>query len=55
MDDPKDNLGLDDGTIEFCPESDHATGASSAKDRNPDDYRRVRVQLTGRVAAVRKR
>jgi prepilin-type N-terminal cleavage/methylation domain-containing protein len=45
MDDPKDNLGSNDGTIEFCPESDHATG-SDAKDRNPDDYKRVAVTLT---------
>src|SRR5215207_2042038 len=46
MDDPKDNLGEDDGTIAFCPESRHATGAGSARDRNPDDYKRVAVTLT---------
>ena len=46
MDDPKDNLGTDDGTVDFCPESDHATSSSTAKDRNPDDYKRVRVTLT---------
>jgi prepilin-type N-terminal cleavage/methylation domain-containing protein len=46
MDDPKDGLGVDDGTIEFCPESDHAASASAAKDRNPDDYKRVAVTLS---------
>jgi prepilin-type N-terminal cleavage/methylation domain-containing protein len=45
MDDPKDGLGLDDGTVEFCPESDHAASATAAKDRNPDDYKRVAVTL----------
>jgi prepilin-type N-terminal cleavage/methylation domain-containing protein len=42
MDDPKDGLGLEDGSLEFCPESDHGT---SAADRNPDDYKRVAVSL----------
>jgi type IV pilus assembly protein PilV len=51
MDDPKDNLGLDDATVEFCPESDHATSAGNAKDRNPDDYKRVRVTLTWKRGA----
>ncbi|MGH3991917.1 MAG: prepilin-type N-terminal cleavage/methylation domain-containing protein, partial [Pseudonocardiaceae bacterium] len=46
MDDPKDNLGIDDGTVEFCPESDHAPSSSAAKDRNPDDYKRIAVTLS---------
>lgn len=45
MDDSKDGLGVDDGTVEFCPESDHAASAVDAKDRNPDDYKRVGVTL----------
>lgn len=45
IDDPKDGLGVDDGTLEFCPESDHAVSAAAATDRNPDDYKRVAVSL----------
>jgi prepilin-type N-terminal cleavage/methylation domain-containing protein len=44
MDDPKDDLGRDDGTIDFCPES-QAASAGNEKDRNPDDYRRISVTL----------
>ena len=44
MDDPKDDLGLHDGTIEFCPNSDVASGVGV--DRNPDDYKRIAVTLT---------
>jgi prepilin-type N-terminal cleavage/methylation domain-containing protein len=54
MDDAKDNLGVDDGTIEFCPESAHASGPSSAKDRNPDDYKRVAVTLTWRTGTIKQ-
>jgi prepilin-type N-terminal cleavage/methylation domain-containing protein len=48
IDDAKDDLGTNDGTIAFCPESAHAASAASAKDRNPDDYKRVAVTLTWR-------
>jgi prepilin-type N-terminal cleavage/methylation domain-containing protein len=44
MDDPKDDRGDDDGTVDFCPESVPAT-AGSAQDKNPDDYRRIAVEL----------
>ena len=46
MDDPKDNLGAHDGTIEFCPDSDVGTGAGATADRNPDDYKRIAITLT---------
>jgi prepilin-type N-terminal cleavage/methylation domain-containing protein len=45
IDDPKDGLGLADGTVEFCPESEHAASSLSATDRNPDDYRRIATTL----------
>jgi prepilin-type N-terminal cleavage/methylation domain-containing protein len=46
MDDPRDNLGPHDGTIDFCPGSDVGSGSGSNVDRNPDDYRRIAVTLT---------
>ena len=46
MDDPKDNFGAHDGTIEFCPDSDVGTGAGATADRNPDDYKRIAITLT---------
>lgn len=45
MDDPKDGLGVDDGSLQFCPESSHAVSEAAATDRNPDDYKRVAVSL----------
>jgi type IV pilus assembly protein PilV len=45
MDDPKDSLGVHDGTIEFCPDSDVGSASDSNVDRNPDDYKRVAVTL----------
>jgi prepilin-type N-terminal cleavage/methylation domain-containing protein len=46
MDDPKDNLGAHDGTIEFCPDSDVGSGLGKNVDRNPDDYKRIAITLT---------
>ncbi|HEX2028559.1 MAG TPA: prepilin-type N-terminal cleavage/methylation domain-containing protein [Nitriliruptorales bacterium] len=46
MDDPRDNLGAHDGTIEFCPDSDVGSGVGTNVDRNPDDYKRIAVTLT---------
>jgi prepilin-type N-terminal cleavage/methylation domain-containing protein len=48
MDDPRDNLGPHDGTIDFCPGSDVGSGSGGNVDRNPDDYRRIAVTLTWR-------
>jgi prepilin-type N-terminal cleavage/methylation domain-containing protein len=45
MDDPKDDLGGNDGTVDFCPESQTAS-AGNEKDRNPDDYRRIAVTVS---------
>lgn len=46
MDDPKDKLGVHAGVpLEFCPDSDAATGTPASVDKNPDDYRRVAVSL----------
>ena len=46
MDDSKDNLGdHDEPSITFCPESDELGAGETAQDRNPDDYRRITVQL----------
>jgi prepilin-type N-terminal cleavage/methylation domain-containing protein len=46
MDDPKDALGEHDLPVPFCSDSDVMAGGGGAIDRNPDDYRRVVVQLT---------
>lgn len=46
MDDPRDGLGLRDAGVAFCTNSDQATSAATATDRNPDDYKRVAVTLT---------
>jgi prepilin-type N-terminal cleavage/methylation domain-containing protein len=46
MDDPRDGLGLRDAGVAFCSNSDQAASASTATDRNPDDYKRVAVALT---------
>jgi prepilin-type N-terminal cleavage/methylation domain-containing protein len=45
MDDPKDNLGGNDGSVDFCAESEHAS-AGNEKDRNPDDYRRIAITMS---------
>lgn len=41
LDDPKDGTGAHDVAVTFCPDSEPA----GTKDRNADDYRRVRVTL----------
>jgi prepilin-type N-terminal cleavage/methylation domain-containing protein len=47
MDDPKDNLGSHaEPALTFCPESSALSGGAPVRDRNPDDYRRIGVQLT---------
>jgi prepilin-type N-terminal cleavage/methylation domain-containing protein len=46
MDDPRDNLGPHDGSIEFCPDSDVGSAGGANADRNPDDYKRIAVTLT---------
>lgn len=49
LDDPKDRLGVHDATTTFCSDTDvlpASTPAGEAKDRNPDDFRRVAVRLS---------
>jgi prepilin-type N-terminal cleavage/methylation domain-containing protein len=45
MDDPKDDRGLDDDTVDFCPES-VPWSPGNVQDKNPDDYRRIAVSLS---------
>ena len=46
LDDPKDGLGAHPPGVTFCPDSDALPVGEVARDRNPDDYKRVRVNLT---------
>lgn|GEM_PF-5375664 len=48
MDDPTDQLGVRDTGTSFCANTDGAPTAANARDRNPDDYRRVEVSLSWR-------
>ena len=54
LDDPKDRVGAHDATVTFCSDSDvlptsPPPPATEAKDRNPDDFRRVAVTLSGKA------
>ena len=44
LDDPRDGLGSHTGPVAYCSDSD-VPGAGVNDDRNPDDYKRVRVTL----------
>jgi prepilin-type N-terminal cleavage/methylation domain-containing protein len=44
LDDPKDRLGDHDEPVVFCPDTAVSTGGTL--DRNPDDYRRVTLNLS---------
>jgi prepilin-type N-terminal cleavage/methylation domain-containing protein len=44
LDDPRDGLGSHTGPVAYCADSD-VPGAGVNDDRNPDDYKRVRVTL----------
>ena len=46
LDDPKDELGTMPSVVEICPDSDRLPVGQPSRDRNPDDYKRVRVTLT---------
>ncbi len=51
-DDPKDRLGTHDVAVSFCSDSPGlptSTPAAQARDRNPDDFRRVAVVLSWRA------
>jgi prepilin-type N-terminal cleavage/methylation domain-containing protein len=45
LDDPKDELGTMPGVVLICPDSDRLPAGQPSRDRNPDDYKRVRVTL----------
>jgi prepilin-type N-terminal cleavage/methylation domain-containing protein len=45
LDDPKDNLGDHNNGVLFCSDTDALGVGQTAVDRNPDDYKRVRVTL----------
>src|SRR5215210_3367648 len=45
LDDPRDGLGSHTGPVAYCADTD-VPAAGVNDDRNPDDYKRVRVTLT---------
>ncbi|MDT7784840.1 MAG: hypothetical protein QOF58_3259 [Pseudonocardiales bacterium] len=45
LDDPQDGLGNHNGPVAYCGDSDVLAVGGAAADRNPDDYKRVRVTL----------
>ena len=49
LDDPKDELGSMPTVVEICPDSDRLPAGQPSRDRNPDDYKRVRVTLHWRA------
>ena len=46
LDDPQDGLGDHNGPVAYCSDSDVLAVGGTASDRNPDDYKRVRVTLS---------
>ncbi len=52
LDDPKDNLGDHASGVVFCADTDALGAGQGAVDRNPDDYKRVRVMLDWRTRAT---
>jgi prepilin-type N-terminal cleavage/methylation domain-containing protein len=50
LDDPKDDLGDRPPGVIFCTDSDGPP--ATARDRNPDDYKRVRVRLVWETRAT---
>jgi prepilin-type N-terminal cleavage/methylation domain-containing protein len=52
LDDPQDGLGSHTGPINFCPDSNALAAGAASTDRNPDDYKRVRVTLNWSTRAT---
>jgi prepilin-type N-terminal cleavage/methylation domain-containing protein len=52
LDDPRDGLGLHTGPIAFCADTDVLPVGGTEADRNPDDYKRVRVTLNWSTRGV---
>jgi prepilin-type N-terminal cleavage/methylation domain-containing protein len=46
LDDPQDGLGNHNGPVAYCSDSNVLAAGAPATDRNPDDYKRVRVTLS---------
>src|SRR5215210_3690690 len=45
LDDPQDGLGNHNGPVAYCSDTDVLGAGVTGTDRNPDDYKRVRVTL----------
>ena len=45
LDDPRDNLGPHTGPVAYCADTDTQAAGNTTMDRNPDDYKRVRITL----------
>jgi len=52
LDDPQDGLGTHNGPITFCADSSALAAGATSNDRNPDDYKRVRVTLNWNTRAT---
>lgn len=52
LDDPQDGLGTHTGPITFCADSAALAAGAPSNDRNPDDYKRVRVTLNWNTRAT---
>jgi prepilin-type N-terminal cleavage/methylation domain-containing protein len=49
LDDPRDGFGTHDAPVVYCPDTDTLPVGDPARDRNPDDYKRVIVEATWRM------
>ena len=52
LDDPRDGLGSHTGPIAYCADTDVLPVGGDEDDRNPDDYKRVRVTLNWSTRGV---
>jgi len=52
LDDAQDGLGNHAGPVSYCGDSDVLAAGVTGTDRNPDDYKRVRVTLTWNTRAT---
>jgi len=52
LDDDKDNLGPHTGPVAYCSDTDTKDPLDTRTDRNPDDYKRVRVTLNWSTRGV---
>ena len=52
LDDPRDNLGPHTGPVAYCADTDTQAAGDTTVDRNPDDYKRVRITLNWNTRGV---